>query len=99
MLTAAMSDITSGAQLSTALSNMGAAVGAGIVLTPFLEWTLSHKLHFLRLSMFGFVHVLFAAGAVPETHGKALRKSWSSVLQLLEVNLAAFFSPLKLIGM
>lgn len=96
MLTAAMSDITSGAQLSTALSNMGAAVGAGIVLTPFLETLILQRFKtetvYLALSMFGFVHVLFAAGAVPETHGKALRKSWSSVLQLSAINPFGFLN-------
>eukprot|EP00435_Cladocopium_sp_Y103_P018633 s335_g4.t1 len=37
MLTAAMADIVSGVQLSAAISKMGAAVGAAIVATPFLE--------------------------------------------------------------
>ena len=99
MLTAAMADTTSGTQLSAALSQMGAAVGAGIVMTPFVETLILQRFKtqtvYLALSFLGFVHVLFALAFVPETHSKALRKTWSSVLQVSAINPFGFLNIFK----
>jgi len=96
MLTAAMADIVSGVQLSAAISKMGAAVGAAIVATPFLETLILQRFKmqtaYLALSSLGMAHVLFSLVSVPETLVKSQRKNWSSVLQLSSINPFGFLN-------
>ena len=88
MLSAALADQVSGAELSAAMSRMGAAVGAAIVTTPLLETLILQRTKrteavYLALSALGALHLLFAALAVPETLRNTQRKAWKAVLQRL----------------
>lgn len=88
VMLAALADQVSGAELSAAMSRMGAAVGAAIVTTPLLETLILQRTKrteavYLALSALGALHLLFAALAVPETLRNTQRKAWKAVLQRL----------------
>jgi len=97
MLTAALSDVAQGAELGAALSKMGAAVGAGIVITPFVEALFlqrskSPRTAYLVLSALGCVHAAFVGFSVPETLRCAQRKTLASAMQLSSINPFGFLN-------
>ncbi|CAE7180804.1 bglX [Symbiodinium pilosum] len=100
MLTAALSDVAQGAELGAAISKMGAAVGAGIVITPFVEALFlqrsnSPRTAYLLLSLLGFVHALFVGLSVPETLRRAQRKTLASAMQLSSINPFGFLNVFR----
>jgi MFS family permease len=79
MCTAALMDTCSGAELSGALTQMGAFGGAAVVVGPLLESTLLRRsgddlrYPFLLLAVEGALHVLVNLALLPETLPKARR--------------------------